>query len=68
MALRPRVLAWLLILGPAALVFCALLLRGSFYVAITVASGLGVAGLSVVACVVAFGTRRDPGSRQPGSP
>jgi hypothetical protein len=49
-----KVLAWLVILGPATIAFCALLLKESFYVAITVAAGLGVLGLTIAA----FGLRR----------
>lgn len=64
MPLRRRMVAWLAILGPAGVVFCFLLMRDSFYVAITVASGLGVIGLTAVVWMV----RRDPGLGQPGSP
>lgn len=52
MPLRHRVPAWLAILGPAGIAFCVLLPNGSFFVAITVASGLAVIGLTVVACLV----------------
>jgi hypothetical protein len=51
MPLRYRILSWLAILGPSVMAFGVLLVNGSFYTAVTVASGLALIGLTVVASI-----------------